>query len=188
MYGWGDITEEEFRDQREASIAELNELPVENQGERTLERFADLISSVKNGWNEADHAQRNRLARVLFEGVKAQDKKVVAIKPVKEMESFSGYRTSVNKKVLLATPTGFDLATPCPHAGAPPKFRRVGLRAAATPAWISPRVGCKLYIRCSRFGHRRNNDQGNQSHDTSCIVIHEDFFRQLRSYGHCVDI
>ena len=104
MYGWGDITEEEYRTQRDAINQELNELPIENRNERTLERFADLISSVKNGWNEADHAQRNRLARVLFEGVKAQDKKVVAIKPVKELEAFFRVSYECQEKSLAGDP------------------------------------------------------------------------------------
>ena len=88
MYGWGDITEEEYRNQRDAINAELNELPIENQDERTLERFANVLKSVKAGWTEASQAQRNRLARVLFEEVKVHDKQVLVIKPVPEIEAF----------------------------------------------------------------------------------------------------
>ena len=87
LYSWGDITEEEYRNQRDAVKRELSELPVENQDAGTLERLADYLSSVKQGWQNADQAQKNRLARVLFEEVKVQDRQVVALKPVKELEA-----------------------------------------------------------------------------------------------------
>ena len=54
-----------------------------------------------------------------------------------------------------------------------PTLQRAVLRAATTAASHTPEVmclakeiatmvGCKLCIRCSRFGHRRSNDQSNQ--------------------------
>ncbi len=104
MYGWGDITEEEYRNQRDAINQALNELPVENQDERTLERFANVLKSVKAGWTEASQAQRNRLARVLFEEVKVQDKQVLAIKPVPEMEAFFGVSYECQQKSLAGDP------------------------------------------------------------------------------------
>ena len=104
LYSWGDITEEEYCSQRDAVKRELSELPVENQDSVTLERLADYLGSVKQGWQEADQAQRNRLARVLFEEVKVQDRQVVAIKPVKEMEAFFQVSYECQRKSLAGDP------------------------------------------------------------------------------------
>ena len=104
MYGWGDITEEEYRNQRDAINHELNELPIENQDERTLERFANVLKSVKAGWTEASQAQRNRLARVLFEEVKVHDKQVLVIKPVPEIEAFFRVSYECQQKSLAGDP------------------------------------------------------------------------------------
>jgi len=116
MYGWGDITEEEYRNQRDAINQELNELPIENQDERTLERFANVLKSVKTGWTEASQAQRNRLARVLFEEVKVQDKQVLAVKPVKELEAFFGVSYDCQQKSLAGDPDRIRTGDLCLHS------------------------------------------------------------------------
>ncbi len=82
----------------------MNELPIENRNERTLERFANVLKSVKAGWTEASQAQRNRLARVLFEEVKVQDKQVLAIKPVPEVEAFFRVSYECQRKSLAGDP------------------------------------------------------------------------------------
>ena len=104
LYSWGDITEEEYRNQRDTVRRELSELPVENQDAVTLERLAEYLRSVKQGWQEADQAQKNRLARVLFEEVKVQDRQVVAIKPVKELEAFFQVSYECQQKSLAGDP------------------------------------------------------------------------------------
>ena len=59
---------------------------------------------MKQGWQEDDQAQKNRLARVLFEEVKVQDRQVVAIKPVKELEAFFQASYECQQKSIAGDP------------------------------------------------------------------------------------
>ena len=88
LYGWGDITKEEYLAEREAIHKELKALaPIDEQG-RDLYKLANFLTDVANAWDEADQEQRNKLARCLFQEVWIRDKEVVAVKPQPELKPF----------------------------------------------------------------------------------------------------
>ncbi len=76
MYEWGDLPEEEYRVKRDQIRGEISALPADvNNRKANLERLAAFLKNVSLSWKEANQAQRNRLARTLFERIEIEDKK-----------------------------------------------------------------------------------------------------------------
>ena len=76
MYEWGDLPEEEYRVKRDQIRGEISALPADvNNRKANLERLAAFLKNVSLSWKEANQAQRNRLAKTLFESLEIQDKK-----------------------------------------------------------------------------------------------------------------
>ena len=99
LYKWGDMSEEDYRREREATQRELKALdPVESQT-KNLDRLAEFLANVAEAWEVANGEQRNKLARSLFQEVWIKDKQVVAVKPQPELEPFFklNYEEFVNK-------------------------------------------------------------------------------------------
>lgn len=89
LYGWGDLDRADYLAQRELLLRDLAALDARETGEDIhLDRLAELPSSVARMWSEADQAERNRIAGVLFEEVVINDNRVVAVKPRPEIADF----------------------------------------------------------------------------------------------------
>ena len=88
LYGWGDITGEQYLGEREAIRKELQALaPIEEQG-KNLSKLAQFLANVADAWNEANQERTKKLARCLFQEVWIKDKEVVAVKPQPELKLF----------------------------------------------------------------------------------------------------
>jgi hypothetical protein len=99
LYKWGDMSEEDYRREREATQRELKALdPIESQT-KNLDRLAEFLANVAEAWEVANGEQRNKLARSLFQEVWIKDKQVVAVRPQPELEPFFklNYEEFVNK-------------------------------------------------------------------------------------------
>ncbi len=88
LYGWGDITRDQYLAEREAIHTQLLALaPIEEHG-RNLSELAQFLANVADAWDVANQEQRNKLARCLFQEVWIKDKEVVAVKPQTELKPF----------------------------------------------------------------------------------------------------
>ena len=113
LYAWGDITKNEYQAQRDAVQSELRGLPSPDGNERTLERLAGFLNSVVEGWRVASQAQRNRLARALFEEVRVRDRRVVAVKLIPELEPFFRVSYECQEKSIAGDPDGIRTRDLC---------------------------------------------------------------------------
>ena len=88
LYGWGDISKEQYVVERDAINRELNALtPIKEQSE-TLDKLAQFLANVADAWDTTNQEQRNKLARCLFQEVWIKDKKVIAVRPQPELKPF----------------------------------------------------------------------------------------------------
>ena len=88
LYGWGDITREQYLAERETIHRQLKALiPMEEQS-KNLGKLAQFLANVADAWDEANQEQRNKLAHCLFFEVWRKDKEVVAVKPQSELKLF----------------------------------------------------------------------------------------------------
>lgn len=88
LYGWGDITREQYLVEREVIHKELQALaPIEEHG-KNLSKLAQFLTNVADAWDAANQEQRNKLARCLFQEVWIKDNEVVAVKPQPELKPF----------------------------------------------------------------------------------------------------
>lgn len=85
MFEWGDLPEDEYRQKRDQIKNELAALPADVDNRKaTLEKLANFLKNVGLSWKEANHEQRNRLAKTLFETIEIQDKKIRGLTPTTE--------------------------------------------------------------------------------------------------------
>ena len=88
MYEWGHKSKERYLADYAEIQRELDDLrPVQDRSEN-LERLAHFLGDVNAAWDQANQTQRNKLARALFEEVRVEDSRVVAVKPRPELEPF----------------------------------------------------------------------------------------------------
>jgi hypothetical protein len=88
LYKWGDMTEEEYRREREAIQREMAALAPEASQTTNLDRLAEFLANISGAWKVASGEQRNKLARTLFQEIWIKDNQVVAVKPQPELEPF----------------------------------------------------------------------------------------------------
>jgi hypothetical protein len=89
LYLLGDIGQERYRAERERLGRELVVVEAHTAGQSTrITGLAKLLADVAAAWDAASPAQRNRLARLLFEEVVVQSKAVIAVKPRPELAGF----------------------------------------------------------------------------------------------------
>ena len=88
LYGWGDLTREQYVEERDMVKQELTLLSPIEEKDASLDRLAQFLASVADGWTQANQDQRNRLARCLFQEVWIEEKQIVAVKPQPEMKPF----------------------------------------------------------------------------------------------------
>ena len=88
LYKWGDIDRSKYLlDSREIQ-AQLDSLVTPDNDTVTMERFAQFLQDVPSAWRQADEAQRNKLARTLFDAVWINDQAVLGITPRPELKPF----------------------------------------------------------------------------------------------------
>jgi len=88
LYEWGDYSKAEYETRRDKILDQLTILTVPHQPAEHLEKMARFLADMPAAWAEATLEQRNKLARCLFNQVWLQDKEVVAVKPLAELEPF----------------------------------------------------------------------------------------------------
>ena len=88
LYSWGDLTREQYVEERNMVKQELTLLSPIEEKDASLDRLAQFLASVADGWTQANQDQRNRLARCLFQEVWIEGKQVVAVRPQPEMKPF----------------------------------------------------------------------------------------------------
>ncbi len=82
LYTWGDLSEEEYREQRDHLRNELAALPPATSDKKdVLERLAGYLQNVGKAWSDATQEQRNRLAKTLFEGLRVEDRTIKGVTP-----------------------------------------------------------------------------------------------------------
>jgi len=88
LYKWGDIGREEYHREKEQIDGQLTKITLFNTSSEPLKRLAEFLANITIAWDKAGNAQRNKLARCLFQEVWVKDKEVVAVKPQPEFEPF----------------------------------------------------------------------------------------------------
>ena len=90
FYQLGELERAEYDARRSAlraQLAGMAESEVHGRPE-VLDRLLRYLADAGQAWQDAAPAQRNRLARVLFEGVVMQDGRVVAVRPRPEFRPY----------------------------------------------------------------------------------------------------
>ena len=109
MYKWGDMPETDYLIERSQIKSELDRLTPHKYNTAALDKLAELLRNVSQMWKDANQEQRNALGRQLLEDIWIEDKRVVAVKPTKELEPF--FKVSYEewlKGFAMATPMGFE--------------------------------------------------------------------------------
>ena len=88
LYKWGDMGKSEYLKEREAIQRQLKALTATESDVSALDKLAEFLASTARAWSEADQEQRNKLARSLFQEIWIEDRQVVAVKPLAELEPF----------------------------------------------------------------------------------------------------
>jgi site-specific DNA recombinase len=88
LYAWGDISEEDYLQEKRRIERQLQSLAPRDDYSQVLRRLATFLRDVSRAWAEASQEQRNRLLRQLFDEVWIQDDRVAAVRPRTEFEPF----------------------------------------------------------------------------------------------------
>jgi len=84
----GDITEREYMIEKAKVDTQLEGLSPHDCESTVLQGLADFLRDIPAAWRAARQDQRNALARQLFEEVWVEDDRVVALKPMPNLEPF----------------------------------------------------------------------------------------------------
>jgi site-specific DNA recombinase len=89
LYVMGDIDRQSYLSERDELQRELALLDARERGNGTrLTGLATILNNVAAGWEAARPEQRNRMARLLFEEVLVNSKRIEAVKPRPELAGF----------------------------------------------------------------------------------------------------
>ena len=89
LYKWGDKTKSEYQRETDEILEELQMLqtaPVDDSA--AMDKLAEFLRDVSSAWKEADQERRNKLARLLFDGVWIKDQAVLGVTPRPELKPF----------------------------------------------------------------------------------------------------
>ncbi len=151
----GDIARDAYmaeRDRLQKEIADLS--PRVAPAGNDLDDFVGLLGDIARTWQEATPAQRNQMARVLFEEVVINDERVTAVKPRPELAGFfaldrqhrdgtckgaevTGFAGASTHPALPTAPLPPSTAWPM-HRHAPPFRRRNALASINRSGPLSP--------------------------------------------------
>ena len=89
LYKWGDKTKSEYQRETDEILEELQMLraaPVDDSA--AMDKLAEFLRDVSSAWRVADQERRNKLARLLFDGVWIKDQAVLGVTPRPELKPF----------------------------------------------------------------------------------------------------
>ncbi len=89
LYKWGDKTKAEYQRETDEILEELRMLetsPVDDSA--AMDKLAEFLKDISSAWREADQERRNKLVRVLFDGVWIKDQAVLGVTPRPELKPF----------------------------------------------------------------------------------------------------
>ncbi len=86
LYGWGDLTKEQYLAERERIERELARLTPPDNGMAQLERLAAYVECLPAAWADAQQEQRNQLASLIYEELWVDGPRLVYVKPRPEVE------------------------------------------------------------------------------------------------------
>ena len=85
----GDKTKGEYQRETDEILEELQMLqtaPVDDSA--AMDKLAEFLRDVSSAWRAADQERRNKLARLLFDGVWIEDQSVLGVTPRPELKPF----------------------------------------------------------------------------------------------------
>ena len=88
LYSWDDMGKAEYVAERDRLRRELVALQDDDTAGALIEATAALLADIRATWAVADQAQRNQLARLLFQEVHLRDHEVAALVPTPEFAPF----------------------------------------------------------------------------------------------------
>ena len=89
LYKWGDKTKGEYQRETDEILEELQMLQTTPADDAAaMEKLAEFLRDVSSAWKEADQERRNKLARLLFDGVWIKDQAVIGVTPRPELKPF----------------------------------------------------------------------------------------------------
>ena len=89
LYKWGDKTKAEYQRETDEILEELQMLETSPADDAAaMDKLAQFLNDVSSAWREADQERRNKLARVLFDGVWIKDQSVLGVTPRPELKPF----------------------------------------------------------------------------------------------------
>jgi site-specific DNA recombinase len=99
LYGWGDITREEYQSERDRLERELAlSMKAEPQHDR-LGAMVRYLASLPTAWRDATAEQRNRLVNLVYEEICVDGPAVAYVKPRPELEPLFQVRTGASQPV-----------------------------------------------------------------------------------------
>jgi len=136
LYTWGDLTRDAYRVEREALEAERQMLEGTISGASILARTAALLRDLPAAWAAATPAERNELARLMFQRVEITDDRVTAVVPQVDFAPFFALveTDTTTGQPLLAAPDRLVSTL----AGGSDGGRSRGC-VTTTPGWSLPR-------------------------------------------------
>jgi hypothetical protein len=101
LYIWGDVAREEYQRERRAIEEELANLAPPEPGEDRLDRISAYLERLPAAWADADYAQRNQLANIVYEELGVDGPRVEYVKPRPEMEPLFQIRAGAAQPTLM---------------------------------------------------------------------------------------
>lgn len=85
LFEWGDLSEDNYRVQRDQLRHELASLPPATSDRGDLvERLMNYLKSLGAAWRDATQEQRNKLAKTLFDNIRVEDGIIRGVTPTSE--------------------------------------------------------------------------------------------------------
>ncbi len=112
LYTWGDLSRDHYLAERPMVEREGARLaPVEHH-EGRLSALAAYVESLPSAWADADQAQRNRLANIIYEEIWVNGPVLEYVKPRPELEPLFQVRTGATQPTQTEVSTFFSSGDP----------------------------------------------------------------------------
>ena len=108
LYQWGHKSKADYIAERNALERELQTIEPPSGQDVLTEKLATFLKDVASAWKEGREAQRNQLARQLFEAVWIKEQRVVGVTPRPELKPFFDMRYNGLSDYVLQWRPGSD--------------------------------------------------------------------------------
>lgn len=119
LYGWGDLTREQYQSERQTIERELTRLVPRSEPTAQITLLAEYVRDLPRAWTDADHEQRNRLASTIYEGIWVDGPRVEYVQPRPEVEPLFVVREGAAQPIdcpeTKTAPHGEGLSTSVAH-------------------------------------------------------------------------